>query len=246
MATQKKTEIETATMNVWQKLLKIRQEFYQTGIKQSGVNEHAEFTYFELKDIVPVATELFVKYNCIFHCSFPDGKAVGEFINLDKTDEVITVEFDSASIAEPSKFRMNEVQALGAAITYMRRYLYLIMLDITVNDVLNSNEAYETTANSEVPKPKKAKPKKPVTTKEREEIKEELTAPEAKADELQINALKAALKKLKDLDPSQEEFIQKVALKTEGFTNLTKNLCEELIIGVAMMIDNYEKPKEDK
>ena len=57
MAT-KKTEatVDIATMNVWQKLLAARIEFLRRGVTKSGVNLHAEFKYFELEDIVPVAT----------------------------------------------------------------------------------------------------------------------------------------------------------------------------------------------
>ena len=77
MATKKtETPIETATMNVWQKLLASRMDFLKQKVKQSGVNLHAEFTYFELKDIVPVATDIFAKYNCVFLTTFPEGKAV--------------------------------------------------------------------------------------------------------------------------------------------------------------------------
>ena len=79
MATKKtETPIETATMNVWQKLLASRMDFLKQKVKQSGVNLHAEFTYFELKDIVPVATDIFAKYNCVFLTTFPEGKAVGK------------------------------------------------------------------------------------------------------------------------------------------------------------------------
>ena len=129
MATKKTdTTVDTATMNVWQKLLAARIEFLRRGVTKSGVNLHAEFKYFELEDIVPVAIKIFSNFNCIFLTSFPDGKAVGRFINLDNLDEQVVVEFTTRSIAEPSKFRMNEVQSLGAEITYMRRYLYFHIL----------------------------------------------------------------------------------------------------------------------
>lgn len=239
------TKIETATLNAWQKLLKARQDFYKKGVKQSGINMHAEFSYFELKDIVPVATEIFSSLNCIFHTSFPNGKALGQFINLDNPEEIVTVEFETRSIAEPAKFRMNEVQGLGAEITYMRRYLYFLILDIVVNDEFDGDSVKSTTENDEVPAPKKSTTKKkPATTKEREEIKEELTAPEANADELQITALKTALRKLKDLDPSKKEFIQQIALKTDGFKVIKKSACEKLILTVGEMIDNYGVEEE--
>lgn len=243
MAKKTETPIETTTMNVWQKLLASRVEFLEKKVKQSGLNLHAEFTYFELKDIVPAATEIFSKYNCLFVTSFPDGKAVGQLINLDNTDEVVTVEFQTRSISEPAKFRMNEVQGLGAEITYMRRYLYFLILDVVVADDFDG-ESGKATSDDDVPAPAPKTKKKPVTAEKREEIKQELTAPEANADELQITALKNALRDLRAIDPSKEEFIQQIALKTEGFTVIKKSACEQLILTIGEMIENYNIEEE--
>ena len=238
MAT-KKTEatVDIATMNVWQKLLAARIEFLRRGVTKSGVNLHAEFKYFELEDIVPVATEIFSNFNCVFLTSFPDGKAVGRFINLDNPDEQVVVEFTARSIAEPGKFRMNEIQGLGAEITYMRRYLYFLILDVVEAD------AFDPESGKDTPAPK-IEPKKPVSTEKREEIKQGLTAPEGNADELQIKALKAVLKTLKEVDPEQEEFIQQVAIKTEGFTKISKFACEQLVLDVGEMVENYNIEEE--
>lgn len=230
------TNFDTATMNVWQKLLASRIDFLKSGVSKSGINMHAEFKYFELEDIVPMATSIFYKYNCVFVTSFPDGKAVGKLINLDNTEEEVVVEFNARSIAEPAKFRMNEVQGLGAEITYMRRYLYFLILDVVEAD------AFDCDSGKEAPAPK-AEPKKPVTPEKREEIKQEITAPEANADDLQIKALKSALKTLKEIDPAQEEFVQQIAMKTEGFTKISKTACEQLVLKIGEMVENYNVPK---
>lgn len=237
MATKKTETVDTATMNVWQKLLAMRIDFLREGVTKSGVNMHAEFKYFELADIVPVATKIFSTYNCLFVTSFPEGKAVGRLINLDNTEEQVVVEFNARSISEPAKFRMNEVQSLGAEITYMRRYLYFLILDVVEAD------AFDAESGKDAPAPK-AEPKKPVSTEKREEIKKDLTSPEANADELQIKALKAVLKKLKEIDSTQEEFIQQVAIKTDGFTNISKTACEQLINKIGEMIENYNIEEE--
>lgn len=236
----KKTEnsIDPTTMSVWEKLLHSRVDFMNEHVKQTGLNTHAEFTYFELKDIVPVATQIFSHYNCMFLTTFPAGKAVGTFINLDNTEETITVEFETRSISEPAKYRMNEVQGLGAELTYMRRYLYFLILDIVVMDEFDSGIRIGKPAENSEEK-STSKKKAPATSKERTEIKGKLTAPEANADELQINALKNALKNLREIDPSKEEFIQEIALRTEGFTVIKKSACEELILTIGEMINNY-------
>lgn len=227
MATTKKTEAVT-TYNIYKKLQLARQDFFNEGVKKSGINTHAEFKYFELEDIVPVASKIFEKYNCLFLVTFPEDKAVGRFINLDNVEEELTVECKTTQISEPSKFRMNEIQALGANITYMRRYLYFLLLDIIQDDDIDNQDNSKITST------------KPVTPEKREEIKNNLTNGKEQADSLQIKALKEALKKLKELDPGQEEFVQGVVLKTKGLTNIPKDVCEALINKVSDAIKVLE------
>lgn len=227
MATTKKTEAVT-TYNIYKKLQLARQDFFNEGVKKSGINTHAEFKYFELEDIVPVASKIFEKYNCLFLVTFPEDKAVGRFINLDNVEEELIVECKTTQIAEPGKFRMNEIQALGANITYMRRYLYFLLLDIIQDDDIDNQDNSKITST------------KPVTPEKREEIKNNLTNSKEQADKIQIKALKEALKKLKELDPGQEEFVQGVALKTKGLTNISKDVCEALINKVSDAIKVLE------
>lgn len=242
-ATTKKTEatgMDYSTLNVWAKLLGVRSEFYGAGAKKTGRNIHAEFMYFELVDIVPVAEELFAKYGLLLIPSFTETAAVAEVINIHDPGEKITFSIPLQFIAEPGKFRMNEVQGVGAVVTYYRRYLYMIVLDLVESDGIDGQKPK---ADGDAPAPAPAAPKKsgkPVTAAERETIKGELTDAEGNADELQIQALKAALKALMELDPDQENFVQEVAVKTESFTNITKANCEALINGVKEMIAAYD------
>lgn len=239
-ATNEQTAIDTTGMNVWSKLLAVRNEFYAAGAKKTGRNLHAEFMYFELSDIVPVAAPIFAKYNLLLMPTFENGNAEAVVINTEKPDERINFSIPLQFIAEPGKFRMNEVQGVGAAVTYYRRYLYMIVLDLVEADSFdgesNTTEAEDTPA----PAPKK----KPATTEQRQEIKKTLTNSDGEADDLQKSALKAALKKLKEIDPSKEEFIQKIAIKTEKFTSIKKAACEQLILTVNEMIENYGVEEE--
>lgn len=246
MATKKPTEqtapVETAGMNVWSKLLAVRNEFYAAGAKKTGKNLHAEFMYFELKDIVPVAAPIFAKYGLLLLPTFVDGNAVADVVNIEKPDEHIYFTIPLQFIAEPAKFRMNEVQGVGAAVTYYRRYLYMIVLDLVEDDGFDKDSGKD--EEDETPAPAPAK--KPATTEERKEIKKSLTNADGEADDLQKSALKAALKKLKEIDPSKEEFIQKIAIKTEKFTKIKKSACEQLILTVNEMIENYGIEEEEE
>lgn len=231
MATATKT---TEKKSIYGKLLAARTMFLESSMEKSGINPYAEFKYFELKDIVPVATEIFNKLNCVFVISFPDNKAVGTLVNLDDATQTITVEFEKRSLLEPAKLRMNEVQGLGAEITYMRRYLYMLLFDIVEADKLDSGTVNE----------KKPENTKPATPQKREEIKETLTDADGNADEMQLNALRTACKKLMDTDPEQENVIQEIALKTEGFTKITKADCSALVSKISEMLESYSDFEE--
>lgn len=97
------------------------------------------------------------------------------------------------------------------------------------------NDEYEDDTPAE-PAPKKTD-KKPKTAEERSEIKDELTDKNGKASKFQIDTLKKSLKKLREADPNQEDFIAAVAERTENFTNASKEQCEKLIVKVGQMID---------
>lgn len=229
MAEEKKT--------IYRKLMETRQEVLTRGVRKSGTNPHAEFKYFELSDIVPLATEIFLKHGLIFIVSFSNDSATGALVNVDNPEETITVTSPLTKISEPAKFRMNEIQALGANITYMRRYLYFLILELVQDDQIDAGTPSENTA-------KKNKP--PATQQERTAIKEELTAPEAKPDKMQLDALKKALKTLQEIDPSSEGMIQRLVYETDKFKRLTRAECEMLILKLGKKIDEYKEVEASK
>ena len=225
----------TKNLTIYAKLAKARQDFLAQTLTKSGKNIHAEFEYFELKDIVPVATEIFSKYGFLFLVTFEDGVAYGRLIDIDNSENTITVQFSIAHLPEPAKFRMNEIQAVGAEITYYRRYLYMMILDIVDHDVIN--------ADPTPPKKENEPPKKPATPEERKVITEQLTdTPNATPEK--VNELKGWLKKLVNKDPGQEEFVQTIAVKTDGFKGIRADVCDALIGKVQEMLGQYEGGNE--
>lgn len=213
---------ENKKLNIYQKLQKVRTDFKNSVITKSGINTHAEFKYFELQDIIPTATDICNQNNCMWLMNFANNTARGELVNLDNLEEKLVFEAPLVQIAEPSKFRMNEVQALGASITYLRRYLYFVLLDIATKDEFDGESG-------------KVEHKKPASPEVRQEVKKELTE-DTQAEELQIQGLKAALKKLREVDPSKEEFIQSIVMRTDAFANITKTQCEKLIEQISKMM----------
>lgn len=240
-------------MNVRQKLAKARLYFLNQKVQKSGKNMHLEFKYFELEDIVPPAIRIFDRVGLTTNIEFTDDKAVMSVFNADNIEEApmtFTVPYREVKpiISNQGKEVTNPMQALGSSITYLRRYLWMAVLDITEPDDIDANlGSDDQVEEEEIPAPnpetaKKEKKKKsaaPATPKEREEAKKEMTGTDGQADELQIKALKEACKTLMDKDSDQEEFVQQIAMKTNGFTNVTRAACEQLIQNLGEMIAAY-------
>ena len=219
----------TKANNVFQKLLTARKMFLQGGVSKSGKNFQIQYEYFELKDIVPLATEIFTELGLIGLVSFSDEKATMTIVNTDNPEE--TIVFESPMRYPSENKAINPVQALGGSQTYLRRYLYLVALDIVEADSI------EPTTEPEKPVNVTVKPKTPATAEERKEIKEELTAVDDKASDLQIKQLKKVLTQLRQKDPDKDEMMAEIACKTNGFTEISKADCETIITKVTAMLE---------
>lgn len=230
--TRRRKKMATAKQNVYQKLISAREEFLKSEIEQSGKNMHLSFKYFELKDIVPTITKIFAKTGLLAVMNFTDETGHVTIINTDNPEETIdfVAPFNQIEpiVSNTGKQATNNMQALGSSITYMRRYLYLIAMDICVNDEIEPT--IDKTTNA-------ATKQKPATPAKRTEVKENLTAVEDNASDIQIKGLKNVLKKLKEKDPSKEEMIAKLAIQTNGFKVISKKDCEALVEKINGMLE---------
>lgn len=237
------------TNNVYTKLAQARLRFLQAGASKSGKNMHLEFKYFELEDIVPTATQIFADLNLIHIVSFRDGEA--EMLVMDAEEPADIIRFVlpfreiEPIISNKGNVVTNPLQALGASVTYLRRYLWMMALDIVEADSIDGT----LDKPKEEPVKKEEKPKaKPKTAAERKEITKELTDPEAPADELLLKALKKACADLVKLNPDDEKltgFVKTLGEKTEKFTKISKDQAEKLIENLQAMIKAYHKEGEE-
>lgn len=231
MATTTKTE------NVYQKLIKAREQFLNADVQKTGKNMHLSFKYFELDDIVPTAIRIFATMGLVPVVNFTTDTATMTIVNTDNPEDTVAFAAPFNQIApivsNTGKQATNEMQALGSSITYMRRYLYMMALDICESDSIDANAGKPVST----PAPAEAAPKVPATPQQRQEVKEELTAPADNATTLQIKGLKSVLKKLKDADPTKEEMIAQIAVQTKGFTEISKSDCEALITRITTMLE---------
>lgn len=269
---------EKEKKNIFQRLMQARIDFAKKNIQPSGYNPHLNFDYLELKDIVPVANKVMMDNGIMLNISFEEEKCVGRVVSLDDTDEVILFFIpypDPHGDAE--RLKLNEVAMVGSQVTYLRRYMLMLVLDICINDEVDADgdespvvkpevksTPNKTTQTKTAPKakaketkeePKAEKPvakpkaataskKTPASPVKRAEIKKELTNADGKADELQINTLKAITMRWVNTCPADKEKATNLLVSTNGFANCTRSEADELIDRINKTIKEAEEKKE--
>ena len=231
----RKTKMANTTpKNVYQKLLEARVLFMEEDVKKSGKNMKMSYKYFELQDIVPVATPIFQKVGLLPVTTFTDDMAMMTIVNIDEPGDCINFtspmrEIEPIISNKTGGEVTNAIQRLGSVETYQRRYLYMVALDIVEADSIEP-----LTGDNPPPAPK---PAAPATPEKRQEVTKNLTDPAGNATELQIKGLKIALAKLLEKDPTKEDFVSQIALQTNGLTEISKTDCEELIKAITGMLE---------
>ena len=228
----------TKTSNVYQKLLKARTMFLASNTQKSGKNMHLAFKYFELDDIVPIATKIFDEVGLISLVSFGENSATMNILNIDNPEESVTFTTPLVQLSENKG--TNAVQAFGSTVTYYRRYLYMIALDICEPDEIDAGlKNNPTPAPTVAPTPVATpvvKPTTPAPINLAPATDKPLTNADGNASDIQIKQLKEVLSKLKAADPSKEEMIMKIAIETKGFAIISKADCEALTVKIGEML----------
>lgn len=120
-------------MNVFEKLNEARIRFQNAGVKKSGKNSYAGYTYYELADILPainkIAQEL--KFTCVVN--FTKELATLDFVDCEKNEKITF----TSPMASASLKGCHEVQNTGASETYLKRYLYQNCFEIVEADALD-------------------------------------------------------------------------------------------------------------
>jgi hypothetical protein len=188
-------------MSVYKKLQEARILLQNTKLNKSGKNKFAGFSYFELSDFIPQVTEIFNKVGLCGVVSFTSDTA---YLTVHETESDGFVTFTSPLVmAENAKGQA--IQSLGATHTYFRRYLWLMCMEITENDLIDSIEPIAKIVPKVEPKiePKKPDPK-PIAGEKGEW---QITAP-AKPDgdtKEWLDLIKSASHMLLDLTADEED-----------------------------------------
>jgi hypothetical protein len=120
-------------MSVYKKLQKARVLLNASSIKKSGKNKFAGYEYFELGDFLPTVNEIFDSVGLCGVVNFGEQATLTVY----DTDGNGQVAFSSPLVfAENSKGQA--IQSLGSTHTYFRRYLWLLALELTEHDSIDS------------------------------------------------------------------------------------------------------------
>lgn len=243
---------ETKKMNVYSKLIRARKRFIDKGVEKSGKNMGLAFKYFELEDIVPTVTAIFDSLGLLAVVNFID-LTIGENILPYARMEIIDCDnpTDTIMFSLPVRFAESNkgttpIQALGSTITYIRRYLYLVAMDVCEADEIdadkeNGKDTAEKPTEKKAEKPVVLKETKPVTAEQRAEAKAEVTEKTSPANALQIKKIKELLNALRLLDSANDEFVKTVMNGTDNLANLTTAKALELIKQLKDMVKKYKE-----
>ena len=138
-------------MSVFKQLQKARTMFLSAPIKKSGKNKFAGYEYFELGDFIPAIHNIFDSVGLCGVVRFTNDVA-----SLTVYGDEGSIEFTSPMVyAENTKGQA--IQNLGSTHTYMRRYLWLMAMEIVEHDSVDAAPQAE--------KPKEVKQAPPVPPK---------------------------------------------------------------------------------
>lgn len=148
------TESKGTDAGIFKRLQVVRGEFSKIEVKKTGENSFSKYSYFELGDFLPRAQMLFYENNICPVITFPSlDKAVMTLHDALGKEEPILFE---SPMAVPEVKGMNAAQAIGAAETYTRRYLYMTALELAEHSALEDTSAD--------PKGKKDKPQSEIAS----------------------------------------------------------------------------------
>ena len=228
-----KTSEEIRSSNVYAKLIEARKRFLEAGIKKTGVNRYAEYKYFTLDEIIPVKQEIFRDLGLADVISFGNEVATLTIFNVENPEE--TIDFMSQLAADESMIK-NPIQKVGAIQTYVRRYLYLLALDIIESDGIEETTDKPDPEGGEAPKTEPKKSNRPKTDTERTKIKEDLIDQGGDATETQIKAIKNGLKKLRTKNAEKyEAYVTSIVKRLKS--GIKKTEAEDILIEIGNKVE---------
>lgn len=133
-------------MSIYAKLAKARIDLQSINISKSGLNKFAGFKYFELQDLMPHINKVMHDNGLCGMVSFGhDGMA--ELLIREHQGEGAVAFFSPT--ADATVKGATPIQCLGSMHTYLRRYLWMLALEIVEHDAIDAQPAEQPTNQHE-------------------------------------------------------------------------------------------------
>ena len=126
-------------MSVHKKLMEARIRLQNTKLSKSGLNKFAQYQYFELGDFLPVTQQIFTELGLCGIVSFGKEMACLTITDIETDKEVVIY----SPMADAVLKGCHPIQNLGAAQTYLRRYLWVTAMEIVEHDALDATTGQE-------------------------------------------------------------------------------------------------------
>lgn len=123
-------------MKVFKKLQQARVTLLDANLKKSGKNKFAGFEYFELGDFMPTINKIFLDIGLCGVVHFTADYAVLTIYDAD-SEAAESIDFRSPMVFA-SNPKGQAIQDLGSTHTYLRRYLWLLAMDIVESDTVDA------------------------------------------------------------------------------------------------------------
>lgn len=122
-------------MNIYEKLQSARVELQKRPLNKSGYNGFSKFAYFQLQDFLPSVNEIFDSLKLCAVFTFNELNATLTVVNSEEPGEKIIF---TSPVAESGIKGATPIQNLGGVHTYMRRYLWLMCMEIVEHDAIDA------------------------------------------------------------------------------------------------------------
>lgn len=136
--------INPADMTIYQKKAAIK---YALKVEKTGKGFYKK-GYFTLEDINSSLQPLLEKYHCLVETNFVSGRCVGNFICTD-SGNIMETELPMPSYVQEEIVNKDVPATAGSYITYFRRYILLVMFDISERDLIEEEGVEDETPKKE-------------------------------------------------------------------------------------------------
>lgn len=123
---------------IHEKLQQARVTLQNKKLKKSGKNQY--YDYYELADFIPAINEIFNELKLHSAFNITKEKAILKITDIEDPEQM---ELYEAPLVKAELKSCTAVQALGATITYLKRYLYMNALEIVESDYLDAKTVQE-------------------------------------------------------------------------------------------------------